>query len=48
MEGFPTAAFDWNTFTYYSTYVAFHDVSGTVDRVTCGARRAAEYFWDRR
>jgi concanavalin A-like lectin/glucanase superfamily protein/putative pyrroloquinoline-quinone-binding quinoprotein len=26
--GFPTAAFDWNTFTYYSTYVAFHDASG--------------------
>ena len=33
IEGFPTAAFDWNTFAYYSTYVAFHDVSGTVDRV---------------
>ena len=26
--GFPTAAFDWNTFTYYSTYVAFHNASG--------------------
>jgi hypothetical protein len=26
--GFPTAAFDWNTFSYYSTYVAFHDASG--------------------
>jgi hypothetical protein len=26
--GFPTAAFDWNTFTYYSTYAAFHDASG--------------------
>jgi hypothetical protein len=23
--GFPTSAFDWNTFTYYSTYVAFHN-----------------------
>ena len=23
--GLPTAAFDWNTFTYYSTYVAFHN-----------------------
>ncbi|MES1165853.1 MAG: LamG domain-containing protein, partial [Verrucomicrobiota bacterium] len=27
--GFPTAAFDWNTFTYYSTYVAFHNASGS-------------------
>ncbi|HEY0706887.1 MAG TPA: LamG-like jellyroll fold domain-containing protein, partial [Polyangia bacterium] len=25
IEGFPTAAFDWNTFTYYATYVAYHD-----------------------
>lgn len=32
--GFPTAAFDWNTFTYYSTYVAFHNASGgTQDKV---------------
>jgi len=30
--GFPTAAFDWNTFSYYSTYVAFHNASsGTKD-----------------
>ncbi|MFL5308517.1 MAG: LamG-like jellyroll fold domain-containing protein [Polyangia bacterium] len=30
--GFPTAAFDWNTFSYYSTYVAFHNASsGTTD-----------------
>ena len=28
IEGFPVAAFDWNTFAYYSTYVTFHDVSG--------------------
>ena len=27
--GFPTAAFDWNTFTYYSTYAAFHNASGS-------------------
>ena len=26
--GLPTAAFNWNTFTYYSTYVAFHNASG--------------------
>jgi hypothetical protein len=32
--GFPTAAFNWNTFTYYSTYAAFHDASGgTADTV---------------
>ena len=30
--GFPTAAFDWNTFTYYSTYAAFHNASsGSAD-----------------
>ena len=47
IEGFPTAAFDWNTFTYYSTYVAFHDVSGTVDRVYVRTQTgAAEYSWD--
>jgi hypothetical protein len=27
--GLPTAAFDWNTFTYYSTYVAYNNASGT-------------------
>src|SRR5262249_17890435 len=26
--GFPTAAFDWNTFVYYGVYVAFKDVTG--------------------
>lgn len=31
--GFPTAAFDWNTFSYYATYVAFHDAVGTTDVV---------------
>ena len=31
LVGFPTAAFDWNSFTYYSTYVAFHDASGGSD-----------------
>ncbi len=30
--GFPTAAFDWSTFTYYSTYVALHNAaSGSND-----------------
>jgi hypothetical protein len=47
VEGFPTAAFDWNTFAYYSTYVAFHDVSGTVDRVYVRTQTGgAEYSWD--
>lgn len=32
--GFPTAAFNWNTFSYYSTYAAFHNASaGTSDVV---------------
>ena len=47
VEGFPTAAFDWNTFTYYSTYVAFHDASGTADRIY--VRRPSRpdgYHWD--
>ena len=49
VEGFPTAAFDWNTFAYYSTYVAFHDVSGTVDRVYVRTQAgAAKYSWTRR
>jgi hypothetical protein len=26
--GLPTAAFNWNTFTYYSSYVAFRNASG--------------------
>ncbi len=29
--GYPTAAFDWSTFSYYSTYAAFHDASGGSD-----------------
>jgi fibronectin-binding autotransporter adhesin len=27
--GFPTAAFDWSTFTYYSTYVTFHGAASS-------------------
>jgi hypothetical protein len=27
--GFPTAAFDWNTFAYYGIYVAYKDTSGS-------------------
>ncbi|HEY0712095.1 MAG TPA: hypothetical protein VGF45_05440 [Polyangia bacterium] len=46
IEGFPTAAFDWNTFTYYSTYVAYHDTSGTADTVYVrSSTGAASYSW---
>jgi fibronectin-binding autotransporter adhesin len=31
LVGFPTAGFDWNTFTYYSTYVTFRDASSGND-----------------
>ena len=30
-QGFPTAAFDWNTFTYYSTYAVFRNDVGNAD-----------------
>ena len=31
LPGFPTAAFDWNTFTYYSTYAVFRNQAGGAD-----------------
>lgn len=45
--GFPTAAFDWSTFTYYSTYVAFHNASnGTNDVVYVRSSTGAPlYSW---
>ena len=47
IEGFPTAAFDWNTFAYYSTYVAYHDASGTADRIYVRDQAGtAKYQWD--
>jgi hypothetical protein len=48
LEGFPAAAFDWNTFTYYSTYVLFHDVAGgTTDRIYVrNTNGTALYSWD--
>jgi len=44
--GFPTAAFDWNTFSYYSSYAAYNSASGTsaVVYVRDGAG-AAKYSW---
>jgi len=44
IEGLPTAAFDWTSFQWYSTYVAFHDVSGTVDRVYVRSQTGADRF----
>ena len=46
IEGFPVTAFDWTTFAYYSTYVTFHDVTGTVDTVYVRSQTgAAKYSW---
>jgi hypothetical protein len=33
IQGVPTAAFDWNTGAYYSTYAVYRDASGTTDRL---------------
>jgi hypothetical protein len=33
IQGVPTAAFDWNTGAYYSTYVVFRDANGTTDKI---------------
>ncbi|HEY4188695.1 MAG TPA: LamG-like jellyroll fold domain-containing protein [Polyangia bacterium] len=48
IEGFPIAAFDWNTFTYYATYASYHNVAGaTSDRVYVrSSTGAAKYSWD--
>jgi hypothetical protein len=47
IEGFPTPAFDWNTFAYYSTYVAYHDASGTADRIYVRDQTGApRYQWE--
>jgi hypothetical protein len=47
IEGFPTAAFDWSSFTYYSTYVEYHDANGTADRVYArSATGSVNYYWE--
>jgi hypothetical protein len=52
IEGFPTPAFDWNTFAYYSTYIAYHDAdpSNTKDRVYVrqadGSAATSTYYWE--
>jgi len=47
IEGFPTAAFNWNTFVYYATYVGYRNFSGSQDRVFVRASSgSASYSWD--
>jgi len=47
IEGFPTAAFDWNTFAYYATYVGYRNFNGSQDRLFVRASSgAASYSWD--
>jgi hypothetical protein len=47
IEGFPTAAFNWSTFTYWNTYVAFRDASGTTDRIMARSLDGGvRYHWD--
>jgi len=44
--GFPTAAFDWNTFVYYATYAAYNAASGTSPVVYVrDGTGAAKYSW---
>jgi hypothetical protein len=45
--GFPTAAFDWNTGTFYGVYVAYKDAFGTNDRLYLrGLDGSADYSYD--
>ena len=47
IQGFPTAAFNWTDFTYWNTYVAYRDFSGTTDRLLArSADGAPKYYWD--
>jgi hypothetical protein len=48
-EGFPTAAFDWNTFAYYGVYVGFKNIGGasTADRIWLrNTDGTAGYYFD--
>jgi hypothetical protein len=46
LAGFPTPAFDWNTFTYYSTYAAYNNASGTAPVIYVrDSSGAAKYSW---
>jgi hypothetical protein len=52
LSGFPSAAFDWNTFSYYGVYASYNDVTGSP--LGAGADRlwvrnvdgSAKYYWD--
>jgi hypothetical protein len=47
--GFPTAAIDWNTFTFYSVYAAYSGVSAGTDRIyvrNVSSGASAGYFYD--
>ncbi len=45
-QGFPTAAFDWNTFNYYSTYAVFRNQAGSADVVyVMNESGAVSYSW---
>ncbi len=49
VEGFPSAAFNWTTFTWYATYVAFKNIGGaaSADRVFVrDANGANQYSYD--
>ena len=47
IEGFPTTAFNWNTFAYWNTYVVYRDANGSTDRLYArDTDGVAEYSWD--
>jgi hypothetical protein len=47
IEGFPTSSFDWNSFAFWRTYVAFRAAGGTTDRVYArSVDGGAGYSWD--
>ncbi len=47
IEGFPTASFDWNTFSYWRTYVSFRTFSGSTDRLLArSVDGGTKYYWD--
>ena len=46
LVGLPTAAFDWGTFAYYSTYAAYNSASGTSPSVYVrDSSGTAKYAW---
>ncbi len=46
LVGMPTAAFNWNTFAYYSTYAAYNTASGTSPSIYVrNGSGTAQYSW---